>query len=382
MLKPVKSVLRQRPFLDHASECDLAFRWQHERDWRALAELVESFEKLVLAIASERFRAAQLDKGVKVVELEKARKNPELAGHFLELVQAGQVGLLEAVEQYNGQWRFATYACHWVFKRMQEYIRSNWHVVRMPEPAEWKVAKEDKIPPTIPNTQLNPFENPYSPDKKAKHSRAAQLASPIEREDNVEENVVGRFGLNTANYEQDVFGTDQFESGEYQARAHESMEAYHRAIELETLSAELDARMTRLPRREYQIIRARFPWAVDVNNAPEREDDHGFPKRHKRWVIGLALGISDERVRQIEEGALDAMGSRARPDHWVDRLVKLIGSCFVGPTKRWLPPKILCEEEIAKRIRVNGKVAANITRAKRVDLSANSHQPLGPRWGR
>ena len=91
MLKPVKSILRQRPFLDHASECDLAFRWQHERDWRALAELVESFEKLVLAIVSERFRAAQLDKGVKVVELEKARKNPELAGHFLELVQAGQV---------------------------------------------------------------------------------------------------------------------------------------------------------------------------------------------------------------------------------------------------------------------------------------------------
>ena len=78
-------------------------------------------------------------------------------------MQAGQVGLLEAVEQYNGQWRFATYACHWVFKRMQEYIRSNWHVVRMPEPAEWKVAKEDKIPPTIPNTQLNPFENPLLP---------------------------------------------------------------------------------------------------------------------------------------------------------------------------------------------------------------------------
>ena len=382
MLKPVKSILRQRPFLDHASECDLAFRWQHERDWRALAELVLPFLRWSMQLRASRFRAAQLDKGVKVVELEKARKNPELAGHFLELVQAGQVGLLEAVEQYNGQWRFATYARQWVFKRMQEYIRSNWHVVRMPEPAEWKVAKEDKFRRpflTRNSTRLRiptPLTRRQSIAARRNSLRLSSGRTMLKRMSS------GDSELNTANYEQDIFGTDQFEPGEYQARAHESMEAYHRAIELETLSAELDARMTRLLRREYQIIRARFPWAVDVKNAPEREDDHGFPKRHKRWVIGLALGISDERVRQIEEGALDAMGSRARPDHWVDRLVELIGSCFAGPTKRWLPPKILYEEEIAKPIRVNGKVAANITRAKRANSSANSHQPLGPRWGR
>ena len=299
-----------------------------------------------LQLRARDFRTAQLDKGVKIIDLEKARsadairlKDAELAGHFLELVQAGQLGLLEAVERYNGQWRFATYAREWVFKRMQEYVRSNWHVVLMPEPAEWKVAKEDKIPPTVPNPQLNPFENPYSPTRRQSIAARCNSLSPIEREDNAEENVVGRFGLDTANYEQDIFGADHFEPGEYQSRAHESMEAYHRAIELETLSAELDARMTRLLRREYQIIRARFPWAIDVKNAPEREDEHGFPRRLKRWVIGAALGISDERVRQIEEDALDAMGSRALPEHWVPGLSNLFPAVSSAPLSVGCLPK-------------------------------------------
>ena len=152
---------------------------------------MRSFNPLVYRIASERFRTAQLDKGVKVVELEKARTNPELAGHFLELVQAGQLGLLEAVGRYNGQWRFATYAREWIFKRTQEYVRSNWHVVLMPEPSEWKVAKEDKIPPTVPNPQLNPLDNPLSPSKKAKHGRAAELPEQDVEEDS--EHVDGPF---------------------------------------------------------------------------------------------------------------------------------------------------------------------------------------------
>jgi RNA polymerase sigma factor (sigma-70 family) len=208
----------------------------HCRDWRALAVLVRSFNPLVYGIAGERFRAAQLDKGVKVVELEKARKNPELAGHFLELVQPGQLGLLEAVSRYDGSWRFATYARHWIFKRMQEYVGSNWHVVLMPGPAEWKVAKEDQIPATVPNPQLSPFENPLSPDKRAKHSRAEQLASPVEREDRAEENVIGRLG-----------------------EPEENMEALYRAIELENLSRTLDLRVSKLPPRPRLIVGLRFP---------------------------------------------------------------------------------------------------------------------------
>jgi RNA polymerase sigma factor (sigma-70 family) len=408
MLKPVK--LRQvRDWLTHADECDLAFRWQHCRDWRALAVLVLSFKPLVYGIAGERFRAAQLDKGVKVVELEKARKNPELAGHFLELVQAGQLGLLEAVSRYDGSWRFATYARHWIFKRMQEYVRSNWHVVRMPEPAEWKVAKEEQIPATVPNPQLSPFENPLSPDKRAYNhaakissSRAAPLASPIEREDNAEENVVGRFGLGTTDYEQSIFGADHFETGEYQSRAHETIEALYRAIELENMSRTFDLRVSKLPPRPRLIVGLRFP-LTDAN-------------KWTRVAIGHVLGISDECVRQIEEQAkadliasnsalicsqaefwgaqpywnkfrLRRVETNARawsapkpqpkdPEALIDELVRLIG-LVLKPLKQWLPPRIDYDEEIAKPIRIKSKVVGQINRRRKAASAVNYFRQIG-----
>ena len=134
-------------------------------------------------MAAERFRTAQLDKGVKIsnpalAQAQLQRLNdPELRGHFHELVQAGWIGLLEAIDLFDGRNRFATYARHWIFKHMSEYVRFNWNVVLMPEPAEWKVAKEDQIPPTIPNEDLNPFDNPYSVDRKAKRGRHITLNS-------------------------------------------------------------------------------------------------------------------------------------------------------------------------------------------------------------
>ena len=96
-------------------------------------------------------------------------------GHVEELLASGTVGLLEAANLYNGQYRFSTYAGHWIFKRMLEYVRANWSVVRLPEPSAWKVAKEDQIPETIPNPQLNPFENPLSMDKRAATSRDIEI---------------------------------------------------------------------------------------------------------------------------------------------------------------------------------------------------------------
>ena len=136
------------------------------------------------------------------------------------------------------------------------------------------------------------------------------------------------------------------ESSEYWALAHESMEAMQRAIELEIMAATLDARMAALTRREYQVIRARFPWAVDVKNAPWREDKHGFPLRHKLGTIGIALNITDEAVRQIESRALNKMGRKTRPYQWIDRLVELLPSCFGAPQKRWLAPRIRYEEVV------------------------------------
>jgi RNA polymerase sigma factor (sigma-70 family) len=297
-------------------ECELAFAWQHRRDRRARDKLAERFKPLVEAVAAERFRSAQLDKGFEIANpaLAKAQErmlnDPELRGHFKELVQAGWVGLLEAIDLFDGRNRFATYARHWIFKHMSEYVRFNWNVVLMPEPAEWKVAKEDQIPPTIPNEDLNPFDNPYSVDRKTKRSRHITFSTPREVDDGSrapEEWVVGRLSAGSTDTYEGYSGSDHFEPGEYQFRAHENMEALERAVEWESLSATCDARTAHLTPRKFRIIRARFPWAVDVKNCPDREDDDGFPRKHKREAIGKALGVSAEWVRRIEEDALAEM---------------------------------------------------------------------------
>jgi RNA polymerase sigma factor (sigma-70 family) len=334
-------------------ECELAFAWQHRRNHEALHQLVERFQPLLECMAAERFRKAQLD-----------------AQHYEELLQAGQVGLLEAANRYDGRNRFATYARHWIFKRMTEYVRWNWNVVLMPEPAKWKVVKEDQIPPTIPNDNLSPFENPYSFDKKGKRGRHITISTPREDDkDNraPEEWVVGRLHAGTVDMENRLFGDGYFEPSEYQFRAHENMEAWARAIEVETLSAERDARHACLTRRKFQIIRARFPWACDVKNCPDREDDNGFPRKHTRGTIGDALGISDEWVRRLEDDALEEMGRREdRFEFLVERLVECLAEVMKRKKRRWLKPSFLHDEEIVKR---NSRPKADYLSDKRVYLA-------------
>ena len=276
-------------------EYELALRWQYFADGQALDTLLRRFKWFVARIASERYRTCQADKG-----------------SFEDLFAAGLLGLVEAANTYDGRCRFSTYAYWKVFKRCQEFIRLNWNVVTQPEPPEWKVRKEDKTPNTIPNPGLNPFENPYSIDCKSKRPRHSSYSSPSGDEDDyraLEELVTGRFGAGSVDVENDIDGANHFESAAYDNAAAEA-----RALEVETLALTLDARTLALLPRELQVIRARFPWAIDVQNAPDREEklrqyQYGrhryFPKKHTRLTIGEALGIDREWVRRIEERALE-----------------------------------------------------------------------------
>src|SRR5262249_54470204 len=151
----------------------------------------------------------------------------------------------EATERYHGvdatgrHCRFAAYARSSAFKRMSEYIRANWNVVLQPEPPEWKVPKDEQIPRTISNPETNPFENPLSMDMKAKRKRHTSYSTPIDNDDDnrsPEEWVVGRFKANSRDIDHGFSGADYFESDEFQARAHENMEAFEWALWLETLT--------------------------------------------------------------------------------------------------------------------------------------------------
>jgi RNA polymerase sigma-32 factor len=101
----------EAPLLTRDHEFDLARRWREHMDERALHELILSYTRLVVATAS-RFRNYGLPMG--------------------DLVQEGNVGLMQAAARFEPERdvRFSTYAAWWIRSAMQDYILRNWSIVR------------------------------------------------------------------------------------------------------------------------------------------------------------------------------------------------------------------------------------------------------------
>ena len=99
------------PLLTREREFALAKAWREDADEDALHELVESYTRLVVSIAT-RFRHYGLPLG--------------------DLTQEGAVGLLEAAMRFDPgrEVRFSTYASWWIRAAMQDYVLRNWSIVR------------------------------------------------------------------------------------------------------------------------------------------------------------------------------------------------------------------------------------------------------------
>lgn len=99
------------PLLEKEHELDLARRWREKGDEKALHELVRSYTRLVVAAAA-KFRNYGLPMG--------------------DLIQEGNIGLMQAANRFEPERdvRFSTYASWWIRSAMQDYILRNWSIVR------------------------------------------------------------------------------------------------------------------------------------------------------------------------------------------------------------------------------------------------------------
>jgi RNA polymerase sigma-32 factor len=114
MRRGAQSYLRSAmrvPLLDAVRERDLATRWRNSGDERALHELITAYLRLVVAMAS-RFRHYGLP--------------------MSDLVQEGNVGLMQAAMRFEPERevRFSTYAAWWIRSAMQDFVLRNWSIVR------------------------------------------------------------------------------------------------------------------------------------------------------------------------------------------------------------------------------------------------------------
>jgi RNA polymerase sigma-32 factor len=104
--------IRRYPLLSREEEKELGIRYKEHADIEAAYKLVTGNLRLVVMIAREYQRAAR---------------------NLLDLIQEGNIGLMEAVKKfdpYRGI-RFPSYAVWWVRAYMIRYLINNWRVVKL-----------------------------------------------------------------------------------------------------------------------------------------------------------------------------------------------------------------------------------------------------------
>jgi len=99
------------PLLDREREHALAEAWRRTGDQTALGELVGAYGRMVVSMAL-KFRHYGLPVG--------------------DLIQEGNIGLMQAAQRFEASRdvRFATYAQWWVRAAIQDFVLRNWSIVR------------------------------------------------------------------------------------------------------------------------------------------------------------------------------------------------------------------------------------------------------------
>jgi len=99
------------PYLERGEEHALALRWKENDDRGARNKIATAHMRLVISMAG-KFRNFGLP--------------------MSDLVQEGYVGLLEAAARFEPERevRFSTYASWWIRASIQDYILRNWSIVR------------------------------------------------------------------------------------------------------------------------------------------------------------------------------------------------------------------------------------------------------------
>ncbi|MCK6418402.1 MAG: RNA polymerase factor sigma-32 [Alphaproteobacteria bacterium] len=254
------------PILEKERERMLARLWKTKRDEKALHELVNAYARLVVAAAS-KFRHYGLPIG--------------------DLIQEGNIGLMMAAERfdYKRDVRFSTYATWWIRSCIQDFILRNWSIVRTGTTSAQKSLFFNlrRLRAKIENRQEH---EGLTEEGRAEIARSLNVKIADVRE------MEGRMSGGDQSLNALVGEDGQEEWQNFLADGGPNPEDI--AITLkdsQTRSAWLAQALGDLSERERTIIHSRHL----SGEAVTLED------------LGKELGISKERVRQLEQRAMDKL---------------------------------------------------------------------------
>jgi RNA polymerase sigma-32 factor len=256
------------PFLTREEEHSLAVRWRDNKDNVALHKLTTAHMRLVIAIAA-RF------------------KNYGLS--VSDLIQEGHVGLLEAAARFEPERevRFSTYATWWIRASIQDFVLRNWSIVRGGTSSAQKalffnlrrlrmriLQKADGDTSVDVHAEI---ANAVGVNKHDVMMMEARLSGP----DMSLNAPVGDDDPSSASDRLDFFADDKPLPDEVVGESIDGERRYQW----------LQSALTVLSERELRILRER------------RLSEEGETLE----ALGSKLGISKERVRQIENRALEKL---------------------------------------------------------------------------
>ena len=257
------------PLLEQERELELARLWRQEQNEKALHELTSAHLRLVIAMAT-KFRHYGLPMG--------------------DLVQEGNIGLMQAAYRFDIERgvRFSTYASWWIRASIQDFILRNWSIVRTGTTAAQKSLFFNL-------RRLRARINDGGQNNMTHESRlyiAKELGVSLEDVETME----GRLSGNDRSLNAPMSEADS----EANSLEWQDLLVCDSPLPDEVVSEDKDSEvrsnwikdaMETLNEREYRIICERRLGEENVTLE----------------CLGKKLGISKERVRQIEHQALDKL---------------------------------------------------------------------------
>ena len=271
----VRAAMRA-PYLERDEEHELAVRWREERDQAALDRLASAHMRLVVAIAA-RFRNFGLPMG--------------------DLIQEGHVGLLEAAARFepDREVRFSTYATWWIRASIQDYILRNWSIVRGGTSSSQKSL--------FFNLRRLRARLAQSSDQRPRRAVFAEIAEALGVSVGDVEVMDSRLSAPDTSLNAPLHETDTDNASNRQDFLVDDAplpdETVGEEVDRERRTIWLRSALTVLNERELRIVRER------------RLRDEGATLEE----LGESLGISKERVRQIENRALEKLREALLRDH-------------------------------------------------------------------
>jgi len=259
--------------LDAETELKLAYAWRDERDEASLHRLINAYMRLAISMASKyrRYGAPMND-----------------------LIQEAGVGLMKAADKFDPDRgvRFSTYAVWWIKAGIQDYVMRNWSMVRTGSTSSQKslffnmrrVQAQIEREAAAQGEELDGYQ--------LREMIASEVGVPLRDVEMMEGRLSGSdLSLNATQSAEDE-GREWIDTIEDEGkRGDEMVEESH---DYSTLKSWLRDAMEGLNERERFIVRQR-KLCEDARTLES---------------LGEELGLSKERVRQVEAAALGKMRKR------------------------------------------------------------------------